>query len=180
MRETVLAEKYAKALIACAQEADIIDQLEVELVMFEGILTKQTSLQELLRSPLVPLKEKAGLLQTIFKSQWISSELKGFLLLLLEAGRFNLFSQIYQIYKDLIYSLRRRLKVIVESTFHLSANQKSVLKQKLARIYRRRIDLLERLNPALIGGARVYVGHTRFDSTLQRQLALLGTQMKGA
>lgn len=177
MEEVLLADKYARALIACAREANLIDQLEVELTMFEGILAKQTGLKELLRSPLISFEEKKGLLETIFKGQWISPELQSFLYLLLKMKRFNLFGQICRIYKDLIYSLRKRMKVFIESAFALDPGQKEALKKKLGRIYQRKIDIFVHINPALIGGARLYVGHTLFDGTIETRLRFLKDEM---
>lgn len=179
MKEVVLADKYAKALVACAREADLIDQLDIELTMFEGILAKQVKLREILLNPVIPVKEKSALLELVFKKGWASQELMSFLFLLLEKRRFNLFRQICQIYKDLIYSLRRKLKVFVESAFTLGASEKTALKERLARAYRRDIDLSVRTNPELIGGARVYAGHRLYDGTVQARLVLLRNQMKG-
>ncbi len=173
MEEVLLADKYAKALVLCAQEANLIDQLDIELDMLEGILAKQTGLCEILRSPIIPLKEKNKLLEAIFKEQWISPELKSLLCLLLEKRRFNLLGEISKIYKDLIYSLRKRMKVFVESAFALNAKQKKAFKDRLAKIYQRNIDLFVRPNPKLIGGARVYVGHKLYDGTVEAQLSLL-------
>ena len=179
MKEVVLADKYAKALAACAQEANLIDRLDKELASLEEVLEKESELREVLLSPVIPVKEKSALLELVFKKGRISRELASFLFLLLEKRRFNLFTQICRIYKDLIYSLRKKLRVFVESAFALDASEKTALKERLARAYRRNIDLSVRTNPELIGGARVYVGHKLYDGTVQRRLALLRNQMKG-
>lgn len=173
MEEVVLADKYAKALIACAQEADLIERLDKELALFERIIAQQPKLRQVLCSPVIALKQKRELLESIFRKEWASRELKSFLFLLLEKRRFNLFGEITKIYKDLIYSLRKRLKVFVESASALDARQKQALKEKLAQIYRKEIDLFVRINPAFIGGARIFVGHTLFDGTVQARLSLL-------
>lgn len=173
MEEVLLADKYAKALVACAQEADLVDQLDIELDMFEGIFRKHPELRAILSSPLVSFREKKELLEAAFKGEWISPELKSFLYLLLEKKRFNLFGEISKIYKDLIYSLRRRLKVHLESAFALDARQKKALQNKLGKIYHRDIDLFVRLNSEMIGGARLYVGHTLFDGTVKARLSLM-------
>ena len=177
MEEIILADRYAKALIACAQEENLIDQLEVELDMFTAILEKQTKLCEILCSPLISFKEKRKFLESIFKEQWVSPELKSFLYLLLKMRRFRLFAEIKRIYKDLIYSLRKRLKVFVESAFALDAKEKKGLKQKLSGLYQRNVDLFVCVNPGLIGGARLCVGHTIFDGTVRTKLSLLGDRI---
>ena len=173
MEEMLLADKYARALIYVAQEADLIDQLDKELAMFEAILERQSELREILRSPLISFEEKRRLLETTFKGQWISQELASFLFLLLKMRRLHLFGEINTIYKDLIYSLRKRLKIFVESAFALDAKEKNALKKKFSRIYQKKVDLFVRVNPALIGGARIYVGHKLYDGTVKRRLAFL-------
>jgi F-type H+-transporting ATPase subunit delta len=173
MEEVLLADKYAKALVACAREADLVDQLDIEMDMFAGILRKHARLGEILSSPLVSFREKRELLEAVFKGEWISPELRSFLLLLLEKKRFLLFGEISKVYKDLIYSLRKRLKVCLESPFALGARQKKALQNKLGKIYRQNIDLFVRLDPELIGGARLCVGHTLFDGTVRARLSLM-------
>lgn len=173
MEERLLADKYAKALISVAEEKESIERLEKELAVLSALLEKKPQLQKILHSPIIGLQEKTDLLEGIIRQRHISPQLREFLLLLLKMGRFNLFSQIHQIYKDLIYSMRRRLKIFVESAFTFNASQKMALKEKLIKIYKRNIDLSVRVNPALIGGARVYIGHTLFDGTVRHQLKVL-------
>ncbi len=177
MTEIVLADKYAKALAACAQEADLVDQLDTELDMFRAILQKQARLPEILSSPIISLQEKRKLLKGVFQAGWLSPQLQSFFYLLVEKRRFSLFGQICKMYKALIYSLRKRLKVLVESASDLDAGQKRALKQKLHQASRRKVDLFVRLNPALIGGARIYVGQEVLDGTVNRSLTMLREKM---
>ncbi len=179
MEEVILADRYAKALVTVAREANLIERVDKELSAFADLLAEQAGLSQVLCSPIVPFQDKEGLLQAILQRLAVSEELKSFLLLLLKMQRLNIFGEIAKLYKDFIYSLRKRLKVFVESAFALSAAQKEALKNKLTKIYRRNIDLFVSVNSGLIGGAKVYVGHRLYDGSAKTRLALLKRQLEG-
>lgn len=173
MHRGLLADKYSKALVACAAQVNALEQLDAELDRFARLLEKQTALRQILLSPIISLRQKKELLRAVFKEQRPSPLLTGFLELLLEKRRFNLFPEINRSYKELIYSRRRKMKVTAESRFALDARQKEMIRDKLAKIYQKKIDLSVRENPALLGGLRVCVGHKVYDGSLKKQLALI-------
>ena len=124
MQKVILADKYAKALIAYAQEANIIDRIDRELASLEKIFTEERpSLHQILLNPAISLQEKKDLLEAVCKEERISQQAQAFLFVLLKSRRISLFSETSKIYRDLVHSLRKKLKVIVETASSLGPGE---------------------------------------------------------
>ena len=66
----------------------------------------------------------------------------------------------------------------IESAFELTDAQVDELRAALERRFGRKIEATVTVNPALIGGARVTVGDSVLDGSVQAKLAAMSAQLR--
>jgi len=70
-------------------------------------------------------------------------------------------------------------KARIDSAFPLSDGETAELKAALEKRFGRKIEATVNVDPALGGGARITVGDTVIDGTIEAQLAAMATQLRG-
>jgi F-type H+-transporting ATPase subunit delta len=69
-------------------------------------------------------------------------------------------------------------KATIESAFELSDAQVTELRSALERRFGKKIEATVTVNPELIGGARVTVGDSVLDGSVQAKLAAMRSQLR--
>ena len=64
-----------------------------------------------------------------------------------------------------------KLDVKVFSAINLSPSQRSRLESKLERVFDRKINMILRVDPSLLGGLRIVAEHTVIDNTIKTRIA---------
>ncbi len=171
-----IASRYAKAFFRMDLPLDTLELIQKQLEEIVQLLKAQNKLKQLLLSPLIPKVEKGDLLSKIF-GQKIDPLLLNFLLLLLDKGRLAALPDITNAFKQNLQAKSGILDAHLETAIPLELKQKKRLLQNLEHHFKKKIDLKERINPNIEGGARLYVGHYILDTTIRKQLSRLKTYL---
>jgi F-type H+-transporting ATPase subunit delta len=94
-----------------------------------------------------------------------------FLRLLVDKRRMNLLPQILSELRRMVEELEGIERVEVISAAPLPGTQRDFLKSVLERQTGKRIELEEKLDPAVLGGMVVKVGSTVYDGSVRTQLS---------
>ena len=98
--------KYATALYSAAAKSKKLDDVEKELVKFQGLLTSDKKAREYLLDPTIKRAIKQNALLEIAKSQNYNQITANFLGLVAGNGRLNMINQIVNVYKTLMAAQR--------------------------------------------------------------------------
>jgi F-type H+-transporting ATPase subunit delta len=99
------------------------------------------------------------------------------LLLLVDHRRAALLPEIEQAYSSLLDAKLGITRAEVSSGEELSAAERAELITALERMIGGRVEAQYRVNPVMIGGARVRVGSTIYDGSVRAQLDRLRTRL---
>jgi F-type H+-transporting ATPase subunit delta len=167
--ESVIAEKYAVALLQVAQEQKTVDILSSEMQAVQKLLDGSPELKGILEHPRVKAQEKLDALKGLLGTA-LSPTLENFLRLLLTKKRIKHLKAVTDHFERLCYEMRGKAVARVLTAMPLSPAQKAALTQKLSQMLGLTVDLKEEVKPDLIGGMMIYLGDQRMDGSVLGQL----------
>ena len=130
-----------------------------------------------LDNPLLDLDAKASLLLSICGDK-LDVEGRSFLRVLIEADRVFALPQIQALFEGLKDEAEGVARATIETAFPFAGNELAELTAALEKRFGRKIDATVSVNPELIGGARVTVGDTVIDASVQEQLRAMAAQLR--
>lgn len=173
--ESVVAARYAKALLALAQERKQAEAVAHELQWIADELGGAEG-RSFLTNPLLPPEKKIELFQGEVGER-LSELTLALMKLLVEKRRGELIPFIAASYAQEWLALRQRAVAIVTTAVPLSRDQLDKLGQRLRSWYGSEVELQQVVNADLKAGARVEIGDLLLDGTLQGRLARLRRAM---
>ena len=96
-----------------------------------------------------------------------------------DADRVAVLPQIRELFEALKDAADGVARARIDSAFPLSDAQMAELQAALEKRFGRKIEATVNVDPALGGGARITVGDTVIDGTIEAQLAAMATQLRG-
>jgi F-type H+-transporting ATPase subunit delta len=130
-----------------------------------------------LDSPRLTGEDKAALVLSICGDR-LGTEQRNFLRVLIGADRVALLPQIRDQFMERRDAAEGVAKARIESAFPMTDGQVAELTGALEKRFGRRIEATVVVDPALIGGARVTVGDTVVDGTVQAQLHAMARELR--
>lgn len=174
-----IAERYAQALFALAQEQDSLDAVSADLDTFSDMMTESADLKILLTSPFLERREQAHTLAALCRKAGTTEIFANFLGVLAQNRRLFAFHNIAKDYQDRLCTLRGIFRAEVTSARPLQDQQVEELRQRLATRLGGSVRLKLTVNPEMLGGVRVQIGSRLVDTTLRSKLDRIGLMMKG-
>ena len=167
---------YGQGLYALAKEEGleqiIMEQLQVLMACFES----QPDYLKLLASHDLPKQERTGLLDG-FREQ-VHPYVLNFMKLLTEKGYIRQFDSCCKMFREQYYQEQGILEVRAVSAVALSEDRKQKLTEKLGAITGKKIVLICREDPTVLGGIRLSYDGMQVDGTVQGRLDAIGRQLK--
>jgi F-type H+-transporting ATPase subunit delta len=97
---------------------------------------------------------------------------------LIEGDRIAVLPQIQAMFEALKDSADGVAKATIETAFPFQGNELAELTSALEKRFGRKIEATVTIKPELIGGARVTVGDTVIDASVQEQLRAMAAQLR--
>ena len=163
-----IARPYAQAAFALAREGNALPSWGAAL---------QHSAAATLDNPRLTADDKAALVLSICGDK-LGAEQRNFLRVLIDADRVALLPQIRTQFLELKDEAEGVAKARIESAFPMTDGQLAELAGVLEKRFGRRIETTVVVDPALIGGARITVGDTVVDGTVQAQLQAMARDLR--
>lgn len=177
MSSDPVADRYAQALFALANEHRDLDATWQQLQPLGQVIRDHEPLRQLLLNPHVASADKLRVIDHALPGE-CSASTQAFLRLVLDMGRAESLPAIVDAFRDLVDGEQRRVRVLVRTARPLAASMRARLKSRLEDLERRQVELTEETDPALIGGAQILFDRQIIDGSLQTQLAELRQHLK--
>lgn len=179
MSVSEIANRYANALFALADEQSLLDDVAGDLASLVAAIDDSQDLQRLVCSPVINRTEQGKAMAAILDAMEVNDLTKRFVGLIAQNRR--LFALTYMVKGYLDELARRRGEVTAEVTAAriLSESQVDTLQETLQRTLGGKISIDHTVDPTLIGGMVVKVGSRMVDTSLRTQLNKMQIAMKG-
>ncbi len=169
MSEIQVSSRYAKSLIDLAEEQNALEPIRNDIVMFIEVLRKNTTLQAVLKNPIISPSRKLNILNELFTSRF-HPMIMSFFKLLVGKGRSSI---LYSIAKEFVneYNVRKNIvKATVISAAPLSEANRKEVENLVKESTHGEVILTEKVDEKLIGGFVLTVGDKQFDTSLSSKL----------
>lgn len=177
---TGFAGRYANALYDLAREAGALEAVENDLNELSRAVAASTDLQRMLKSPVFSRDDQWKAMDAILARMRVSDLTRRFVGVVAAHRRLFALERIIIAFAKLTARARGETTATVEAAQDLSRAQADALKAALKSALGRRITLIEKREPALLGGLIVRVGSLMVDSSLRTQLTQLEIAMREA
>jgi F-type H+-transporting ATPase subunit delta len=176
-----MAGRYANALFELALENKAVDAVKSDLEQFDALITGNSDLARLVRSPVFGAEEQLKALAAILDKAGIKGLAANFLRVIATNRRLFAVRDMIRGYRALV--ARHKGEVTAQVTVAEKLNDKNLdaLKSAIKSITGGKdIDLDVKIEPAIIGGLIVKVGSRMVDSSLRTKLNAIRFAMKEA
>lgn len=161
--------RYAKALLQLHPVKEGLERREVDMKWIVDLLESDHHFRGFLLAPQITRKQKEDLIKKVFRGA-LDPVLLRFLLMLLHKGRIQLLPDIYQEYSTLLKEFMgiTVAQVITACPLDITAVEK--LKNKLKDMSKRAVQIEEKIDPKILGGAILILGNCMIDYSIKGRL----------
>jgi len=163
-----LARPYANAVFAIAKGESRLDSWSRALAYLAAAVATPT-IRELIASPTATSEEKAHRLAELARDE-LDQRGRRFVAVLARNKRLELLPEIATQFEVLRAEQEKTLDVEVISAHPLDEAERTRLVDALAKRYERKVELVDRVDDSLIGGAIVRAGDTVVDGSVRGKL----------
>jgi len=173
---TTIARPYAEAAFALARDGNALPVWS-EMLRLTGAVVADPRVAQALDNPALDTPAKESLLLSICGDK-LTPGGRNFVRVLIEADLITLLPEIQVMFDALKDSADGVAKATIETAFPLDNVELEELKAALEKRFGKKIEAAVVVKPALIGGARVTVGDTVIDGSVQEQLRAMAAQLR--
>ena len=172
MADSKVARRYAKSLLGLAQERKIADKVYEDMQLITATCDSSRDLFTLLRNPIVNTDKKDAIIKAIFGARIDALSLT-FINIITRKGRefylYDIAAEFIQLYKN----SKGILTVHVTTATKIDAALRDQILAKVNLNKDQSIEIVEKLDPSLIGGFILRVGDKQFDTSVSKKLKQL-------
>ena len=171
-----IARPYAEAAFELARDEQALPGWS-DMLRFASTIVTDARVAQALDNPRLDAAAKESLLLSIAGDRF-NAQARNFMHVLVEAERVGVLPQIAAMFETLKNEAEATATATIESAFELTAAQVAELQAALEKRFGKKMETTVTVNPALIGGARVTVGDSVLDGSVQAKLAAMQAQLR--
>jgi F-type H+-transporting ATPase subunit delta len=173
-----MAGRYATALFELALAERAIDQVRSDLDQFDALVAESDDLKRLVRSPVFSAEEQGKALAAVLDRAGIGGLAAKFLKVVAANRRLFSVEAMIRAYRALVAAHKGEVTAEVTLAEAPSERQLDAIKEALAAVTRREVQLDVKVNPSIIGGLVVKLGSRMVDGSLRAKLNAIKHAMK--
>ena len=174
---TGVGSVYGEALYSLAREEGLSQVILEELKVMDGCFAAEPGFIRLLGAPNLSKEERCRILDDSFRGK-VQPYVLNFLKILTEKGYMRHFSQCVKSYRELYNQDNGILPVTAVTAVPMTDKQVQALTMKLQSITGKRIELMRKLDPHVLGGIRLDYDGKRVDDTVAHRLDAVRNMLK--
>jgi F-type H+-transporting ATPase subunit delta len=175
-----LADRYAAALYAHADEQHALDTVVAEMEGLGRLIDASADFRRLLESPLIDVNQATQAALAVLQQEGFSKPVRDFVGVIAANRRLRNLHDIVGAFARLVAERRGIVTAHVASAHPLTDVQRQQLRARLIEAGYGNVNIHESVQPDLLGGLVVRVGARLYDTSLKSRLQRLQYAMKGA
>jgi F-type H+-transporting ATPase subunit delta len=167
MQNTILAQRYAKALFELTLELKKLEEVRKDMAMLLETIAESKEFRHFLVSPVIQADKKTKVLKALFSGKMEEVTLK-FMELLAKNRRESDLKIISEEFIEQYKEFKNITTVNLVTAVKISDSLKKEILEKISKYTGGTIDLIEEVDEKLIGGFVVSIEDTQYDASLLR------------
>ncbi|MEL6674072.1 MAG: ATP synthase F1 subunit delta [Bacteroidota bacterium] len=170
MVEDRIGYRYAKSLFSLAEEKNMLDASQEDMTVLTETFKGSSDLVRLLESPLVSGSKKQAVLDAVFGGKYKSELTEALVKMIVSKGREQFLPLVAKGFVELYDAKKGIERGLLTTATPLSKKQLEAIQQGLEEKSGKKYDLEVAVDPDLIGGFTLKLGHTLFDGSIASSL----------
>ncbi len=173
MADSRAASRYVKSLLDLAVERKALEEVHRDMLFFSEVVSKSRQLELLLQNPVIKHDQKLEVLKKIFAGK-VNALTMAFFEIIARKNREPILASIAKEFHNAYNEYKGIGKATVVTATPLDAGARADF-EKLVRSYsdKKEIELIERVDPELIGGFILNVGDRQVDASIKSKIKTL-------
>jgi F-type H+-transporting ATPase subunit delta len=173
MADSRAASRYVKSLLGLAVEKKVLEDVHRDMLLFSEAISKSRQLGLVLQSPVIKHDKKLDILRKIFQGK-VHSLTMAFFEIITRKNREPILAGIAREFHNAYNDYKGIGKATVTTAIPLDTKLRDEL-EKLVSKYsdKKQIELIEKVDPDLIGGFVLDVGDRQVDASIRSKIKTL-------
>lgn len=172
MKKVKGVKRYAKQFLSAVDLAEVPRAIE-QLSAISSLVEKDKTFRNILVSPIFSKAESKQIISYMGQKLKMSEKTVKYIQYLSTSKAISAMPEIVSAIVAAYLDMKKRTKAVVTSPVQITKDYEDKLKTSLKEITGMDIDMEFVIDPALLGGIRIQVGSTMYDSSIKGQLGLL-------
>jgi F-type H+-transporting ATPase subunit delta len=177
MSSSVVADRYARALLELALESNQVQSVAQQLRRAADVYTSSAELRNVLNDPIVDDTKRANIVRAIGDRLGLGALVQNTLSVLVQRRRIGAVGEIADRLLKLADEQAGIVKATVASAQPLTEAQFEAIKQELERLTGCKVSVERRQDPSLLAGIVTRVGDHVIDASLRGRFTELGQKL---
>lgn len=177
MVDSRAAKRYSHALFALALGAQAMDAIEQDLRQVGEAVTQTPDFLLVMQQPRIHQNTKKEIVRHAFEGR-VSPTVLNFLCLLVDRKRVPLIEAILADFTERVRAWRNQAVAEVTTAIPITDAERQMFVARLGQITGKMVQLTTRVDPSIIGGARVHIGGKMIDGTVATHLERIRERFK--
>jgi F-type H+-transporting ATPase subunit delta len=175
-----LAQRYALALLELAKDRKEVDRIATDLERLFALWREDAVFRSFVHDPRLDAGSQRRGAFAILERAGVAGEVRNLVGVLIANRRLGALPQVAAAFGQLLAEQRGQQTAEVATAHPLTDVQRTQLTARLTEAGYSNVKLVERTDPALLGGLVVRIGAKLFDSSIKSKLQRMQYAMKGA
>jgi len=172
MNYTKITIRYAAAFFDLAKEKGIVENANEDMKLLGEVCSSNHDFVRMLQNPVIHADKKIKVIAKLFGSSMNKTSLS-FMSLMIRKRRERYLPAIAEAFDDLYKTSEGVKTAFVTSAVELSGNEKNSILGILQKLTDKKIDLVQKINEALIGGFVINLDDLQIDQSLSTKIKKL-------
>jgi F-type H+-transporting ATPase subunit delta len=172
-----LARRYAKAIFEIGSTSSSLDQIGSNLKSLAAAMKESAELQSVLTNPAIRRADRRKVIDALLTRAMATQAVKNLVYLLLDGERLYALPDISREVTHMIEAKAGRVSAEVTSAKPLDPAQLSSITAALEKLSGKKVDVVRKEDPELLGGVVAKVGDTVYDGSLRTQLRAIRDEL---
>lgn len=172
MIESKVARRYAKSLLGLAQERQIVDRVYADMERVHSTCQASREFVLLLRNPIVQSDKKEAVMKALF-AQHLDPVSNAFIGIIIRKGREGYLEDIAAEFVNLYKAMKGIVTAHLSTAVALDDSTRQTILKLVRSAKGEKAEMIEEVDPSLIGGFVLTIGDQQFDTSVSRKLRQL-------
>lgn len=176
MKDRIVSERYASALLNVAKKREEAARVFEEMVFLKKVLRENLTLRRFLEGPHITQEDKTSFIKRVF-GESVTGTAMTFLLLLVRKYRLQSLSEIIDAYERLYDVEMSVQKTDVITAYPLDDNTVAKLRTAIEASMKKSVKMCFYVDPKILGGVIIKTPNLIIDGSIRRKLNDLSYSM---
>lgn len=163
-----VASSYGLALFSLSKEQNLVLERQNEVKALMSVLKENAGFINVLNSAFLPLEERLIVIDETFPS--VDEDLRNFMKIICRNSRVKYLFDIFEGFNSYCNEYRGIREGILYSTIPIPEPTKQKIEEKIAQLEKCSVELINRINPSLIGGVKVLINSHIYDGSISGKI----------